>query len=362
MPETVLAALRNYGKAFHAFPYLPHDDEDLIEIIAAPEYEEDVELEIELDQAVSALEYYLDNEQEICQNLIGVLCQYLELMCQQDPLWFDEFVDNVSEQTVRDAIQLYEASFALSPNQDEVLLGMAFHCDWDVEHGMTILLHRGEVVEIGSIDSLSSPSGMLPQELRGKAWQELFGEFVEAHEAQMKSAMEAMLSQRRQCLQKVSQNTSYGPALRELSRILIEHPHLTASITFDVPADQAMTKPQMPILPAQSLKGLEQMLHLLPAEMKAAFEGVSEGIQHEPVVEVSMSLGGPVTMWNYANEISTHRIDDGNWPDVFAAIKRKWPGARPRLNKVQITGHDQQAEEVASIQAALVAALEEYYS
>ena len=38
------------------------------------------------------------------------------------------------------------------PGCDQAVLGFCFHCTWDAEHGLGVLVHQGEILEIGEND------------------------------------------------------------------------------------------------------------------------------------------------------------------------------------------------------------------
>lgn len=67
-----------------------------------------------------------------------------------------------SPESLRPWIRLRSVSIFSHAKDDESYLGFAFGCEWDVEHGLGVLIHHTNVVSIGDINALCPPDHPLP--------------------------------------------------------------------------------------------------------------------------------------------------------------------------------------------------------
>ncbi len=195
-------------------------------------------------------------------------------------------------------------------------------------------------------------------------WQSLFGDVV----ADQKSRQEAMVAkykeEQQRSLIKAADDTRQGPALRELSRLMAEHPGHGLSFSLDVPQ------------PAPHVSGASaEALQKIAGGMDGGPLSEAFGMQKNmvslstappiPVAEITMQLPCEFAMWNYTGQIRTERLEGGRWPGILQALAAKWPDAKPRFESITVFQYDSKYNKKPArkspLQPAAVAAISELW-
>jgi|GEM_PF-4001172 len=290
---------------------------------------------------IQALQHLFDHEAQIWKDLQETLVRYIRAARKSMPDWFEDvprvkFVDQLSE-----VLEFQGFMILRQEHAGEALIGLSFSCEWDPEHGFGVALHRGHVVALGQAEESYQPSGedMLPGVLtpeQTQAWEAVFGERMREQQARLTSAVSKMQAAQQRELEKAADNSAYGPALREFTRLIGEHPGFRLNFSLDVPQPEPhVTGPMSETL--QKMMGniavggpLAELSHSLKNMMSLAVNPPT------PIVEVTCSLPGDFAMWQYSGQIRTERIDGRNWPRVLLAVVKKWPEGKPRIDSIAI--------------------------
>src|SRR5262249_6232142 len=109
------------------------------------------------DAQTAAYRHFLDHEEAVCGNVVDALLRYYRFAHQELPDWFEgeDYPTDMSMEALPkyvrfDGIRVSRHSAGgLSP------MTLTWDPDWDLEHGLQMMLWRDQVIGIGSdIDAL----------------------------------------------------------------------------------------------------------------------------------------------------------------------------------------------------------------
>ncbi len=144
----VLAALQSLG---------------VYEVGLSPEDQEDATIPSEAQ--VASWEFFVANEQEICARSCDAILRYYIQLRRAEPEWFEEEDDcPESPESIEDLTSCVRFDgMNLSPEVIPGLSSISFgwDVDWDMEHGLQMILHEGQVIAIGN--DLYSPEDILSE-------------------------------------------------------------------------------------------------------------------------------------------------------------------------------------------------------
>lgn len=364
-------------EAGRRFPHLPaeSDEEELTIAISLDEEAEDEGGEIQ-DQPTAAqrraLQRFLDNEQPICEALLDALVRYIKVIRDQGMGFFEDLPEIESREDLGEVVEFGHLDVLPMEHDGEAVIGLGFHCEWDPEHGLGMALHKGCVVDVGSAEVSFSPDGhFVPREIfnaeQSAAWEAVFGDLVRDHEAEMKEAADKLQQSREKTFRSVAEGTKHGPAVREFTRLLLEHPGRALNFTLDVPPETAT-----PAASPQMAKQLEKLMNSTGALVDGPGGELAASMQQmmklaieppTPVLEVHLPLGEEWAMCHYSGQIRTERVDAGRWPKILEALAGKWPGATLRPESVAIVKQDseREVEPDSPLRPAAIAAICEVF-
>jgi hypothetical protein len=111
------------------------------------------------DAQREAYKYIEQNEQAVSQAVTAGILEYYQFIRKEDPNWFDDW-DCPEIDSVSDLAALIEfAGLVVTPFEinGDALVGFQFHCDWDLEQGLGVLIHNDRVIEIGDGETSFEP-------------------------------------------------------------------------------------------------------------------------------------------------------------------------------------------------------------
>jgi hypothetical protein len=382
MDSVTLAGMTfNFGEgrweAGRRFPFLPAESEG-DELTIAIVHDEDAEAEGREvhDQPTEgqrrALQRFLDHEQTICEALLDALVRYIRVIREQDMGFFDDLPEIESRADLDEVVEFHELDVLPMEHDGEAVIGLGFSCEWDPEHGLGMALYKGHVVDVGQAEVSFGPDGYyVPREIFNEeqraAWEAVFGELVHEHEAQMKEAADKLQQSREQTFHTVAEGTKHGPAVREFTRLLLDHPGRGMNFTLDVPPETAQPAVDSRMA-AQFEKMMKNMGSLVDGPAGEAAAGMERMMKlaiepPTPVLEVFLPLGEEWAMCHYSGQIRTERVDAGKWPQILESLANKWPGATLRPESVAILedGREQNVEPDSPLRPAAIAAICEVF-
>lgn len=132
--------------------------------------EEDPEILPPTDAQVSAWEFFVEHEEQICRNACDSLVRYYNFFRKSDPQLFEEEDDcpEIAE-TIKDlqsCIRFDGINFSPAAIPGLSTISFGWDVDWDMEHGLQTIFHEGEVIAIGN--DLYSPEDILSDSNFGK--------------------------------------------------------------------------------------------------------------------------------------------------------------------------------------------------
>lgn len=102
---------------------------------------------------IKAIEFLLDNDAAIRENILTALMPYYQQLRidwgSEDEDWMPAIH---SSEAFKEMIGLSWIHVSNIEKDDVAYLGFEIGCTWDDEHGLGIMLHRDRVVEIGGAD------------------------------------------------------------------------------------------------------------------------------------------------------------------------------------------------------------------
>jgi hypothetical protein len=191
LPESVqnssLGFLLKHGEAIHsAMEGMVDDDADEDE---QSEIEEQLKLAVSgilpvsietlgvdepTDAQRAAYQFLNENEEAVSSSVIQGIFEYYQFARAEDPNWFDDW-DCPAIDSVSDLAGLIEfAGVVVTPfdHNGSSLIGFQFQCDWDVEHGLGVLLDKDRVIDIGNGETAFEPTD-------NSTWQRIKPEITE---------------------------------------------------------------------------------------------------------------------------------------------------------------------------------------
>lgn len=316
-----------------------------------------------------ALQNFLRDEERIGKSLQEALLRCLTLARKRAPDWFGDSPAIRSANQLSQVLDLQCVKVLRQEHDGEAIIGLGFSCDWDPEHGFGVAVYRGHLVDAGPFECCFMPFGQgLPPEAmepdQKAAWQAIFGDEIAKQQADQEALVAKHQEMQRQSLRSAANNPESGPALREFSRLVAEHPDYALTFCLDVP----QPAPQVSGSAAEALQMLTQGMPSGPlAQVFDPFKNmVSLSTQPPiPVVELTLQLPGYFAMWNYTGQIRTERLEGGEWPGILRAIVTKWPEAKPRFESITIFKYDskfgRKPDRKSPLQSAAVAAIGELW-
>ncbi|QDT32479.1 DUF6985 domain-containing protein [Thalassoglobus polymorphus] len=126
---------------------------------------EEKEAAIPSPAQVTAWEIFIANEKEICERICDAILRYYLNLRKTEPQWFEEEDDcPASPESIEDLTSCIRFDgMNLSPETIPGLSSISFgwEVDWDMEHGLQMILHEGQPIAIGN--DLYSPEDILTE-------------------------------------------------------------------------------------------------------------------------------------------------------------------------------------------------------
>lgn len=107
------------------------------------------------DAQRAAYLFLAENEEAVSTTVLNAIFEYYQFVQKEDPNWFADW-DCPEIDSVSDLASLIEiAGLVATPFESDgsALVGFQFHCDWDIEQGLGVLVHRDRIIEVGDADS-----------------------------------------------------------------------------------------------------------------------------------------------------------------------------------------------------------------
>jgi hypothetical protein len=101
------------------------------------------------DSQRAAYRFLMQNEDQVASNVLSGLVRYARLSLGGSP--FQPHVERLgllSVDGIRDLVELVRIGFLKQAKDNEGYVTVEIGCDWDEEHGISVLLHHGRVVAI----------------------------------------------------------------------------------------------------------------------------------------------------------------------------------------------------------------------
>ncbi|MCA9058410.1 MAG: pentapeptide repeat-containing protein, partial [Planctomycetaceae bacterium] len=285
--------------------------------------------------------YLIDHEEQIWKDLQETLVRYIKITRKENPDWFEDVPTVRAVSGLGKVLELQGFTILRQEHSDEAIIGLGFSCEWDPEHGFGAALHKGNVVALGQAEVSFQPdgSGMLPGILLGDqllASEALFGPQVHERETQSDAAVARFLEVQRKELLKAAGDNKLGPAVREFTRLIAEHPGYSLNVSLDVPQPA-------PVVNDLMSQAMEQLIGqfglggpLAEASNPLKKMATNAIAPPTPIVEINCFLPGDFAMWNYSGQLRSERVESGKWPGVLQALVKQWPDGKPRPGSVAI--------------------------
>lgn len=132
--------------------------------------DEEPEVSPPTEAQVSAWEHFVKHEEQFCSKACDALVRYFNFLRSSAPQLFEEEDD--CPETAENIIDLQNCvrfdGMNLSPESIPGLSTVSFgwDIDWDMEHGLQMIFHEGEIIGIGN--DLYSPEDLLSESNFGK--------------------------------------------------------------------------------------------------------------------------------------------------------------------------------------------------
>lgn len=105
-------------------------------------------------EQAKAYAWFLGHEASVCRKVVRAIAVYYTWLRQQERTWFDEY-DCHEVKTSDDLRDLMEFN-GLCVRRDHfrgmALLGFSFASKWDDEHGLGVLTHRSQIIDVGQAE------------------------------------------------------------------------------------------------------------------------------------------------------------------------------------------------------------------
>jgi hypothetical protein len=99
------------------------------------------------DSQRAAYRFLMQNEDQVASNVLSGLVRYVRLSLAGSP--FQPHVERLgllSVDGIRDLVELVRIGFLKQDKDNEGYVTVEIGCDWDEEHGISVLLHHGRVL------------------------------------------------------------------------------------------------------------------------------------------------------------------------------------------------------------------------
>lgn len=103
---------------------------------------------------VRAFESFVEHEASICAVVLDAIFRWYERWRKQDPEWFEmcDCPEIGKSDELRDLMEFDSLRIRGDEFKGTALIGLSFDCEWDDEHGLGVLMHRGTILDLGGAD------------------------------------------------------------------------------------------------------------------------------------------------------------------------------------------------------------------
>lgn len=113
---------------------------------------------------------FLAHERDVCHNVVRALLRYYRAIRQHLPRWEDiEFPDDPDAAALARVLAFDSLTVSRTAVAGNCTLRFAWRPAWDEEHGLLVLVYRGEVLMIGT-DEVSNMEGWPSDECFNSVW------------------------------------------------------------------------------------------------------------------------------------------------------------------------------------------------
>ena len=112
-------------------------------------------------EQVKAFQWFLDDEEGACEKIVDGIFRYYLRLREQDRRWFEDqdCPEITAPDELRDLMEFEALQVRSDHHRKTGLLAFTFHCRWDDEHGLAVVMHKDVILEIGGADlAFSTPS------------------------------------------------------------------------------------------------------------------------------------------------------------------------------------------------------------
>jgi hypothetical protein len=105
-------------------------------------------------EQTKAYTWFLAHEASVCRNVVRAVARYYSWLREKERAWFDDYDchEVKTGDDLRDLMKFQGLYLRRDHVRGSALLGFSFACKWDDEHGLGVLTHRSQIIDIGQAE------------------------------------------------------------------------------------------------------------------------------------------------------------------------------------------------------------------
>ena len=114
-------------------------------------------------EQAKAYQWFLEHEEDACAKVIDGIFRCYLLLRKEDQQWFEDHdcPEIMAPDELRNLMEFEALQVRSDHHRKTGLLAFTFHCKWDDEHGLAVVMHKDVILEIGGADlATGEPSGI----------------------------------------------------------------------------------------------------------------------------------------------------------------------------------------------------------